>query len=146
MEAPSGERLRGKGRHGVLCRLKAVWSMPERFRVVCTIQNAIQVLWFTFYLTLLCSYISHWRCNAWSFWFYLLDHKIQKDSFAVFCIIIVSNSSVKYFKRLYNDRKMCWFWFFVYISTWLSLFMIWCFIDSCTWELLQQHGDMYELV
>ena len=24
VEAPSGERLRGKGRHGVLCRLKAV--------------------------------------------------------------------------------------------------------------------------
>jgi len=29
VEAPSGERLRGKGRHGVLCSLKAVWSMPE---------------------------------------------------------------------------------------------------------------------
>ena len=27
--------LRGKGWHGVLCRLKAVWSMPERFKVVC---------------------------------------------------------------------------------------------------------------
>ena len=35
MEAPSGERLQGKGWHGVLCRLKAVWSMPERFKVVC---------------------------------------------------------------------------------------------------------------
>ena len=34
MEVPSGERLRCKGRHGVLCRLKAVWSMPGRFRVV----------------------------------------------------------------------------------------------------------------
>ena len=44
MEAPSGERLRGKGRHGVLCRLKAVLSMPERFKVVCTMQGAIQVL------------------------------------------------------------------------------------------------------
>ena len=49
MEAPSGERSRGKGRHGVLCRLKSVWSMPERFRVVCTIQGAIQMLWFTFF-------------------------------------------------------------------------------------------------
>ena len=48
MEAPSGECLRGKGWHGVLCRLKAVWSMPERFRVVYTMQGAIQVLWFTF--------------------------------------------------------------------------------------------------
>jgi len=35
VEAPSDERLRGKGRHGVLCRLKAVSSMPERFKVVC---------------------------------------------------------------------------------------------------------------
>ena len=34
--------------HGVLCRLKAVWSMPERFRVVCTMQGAIQVIWITF--------------------------------------------------------------------------------------------------
>ena len=42
------EVLRGKSRHGVLCRLKAVWSMPDRFRVVCTMQSAIQVLWFTF--------------------------------------------------------------------------------------------------
>jgi len=38
VEAQSGERLRGKGRRGVLCRLKAVCSMPERFRVVCTIK------------------------------------------------------------------------------------------------------------
>ena len=51
MEAPSGERLRGNGWHNVLCRLKAVWSMPERFRVVCTMQGAIQVLWFTFTFT-----------------------------------------------------------------------------------------------
>jgi len=35
VKAPSGERLWGKGWHGVLCRLKAVWSMPERFKVVC---------------------------------------------------------------------------------------------------------------
>jgi len=35
MEAPSGNRLRGKGWHDVLCRLKAVWSMPDRFKVVC---------------------------------------------------------------------------------------------------------------
>jgi len=35
VEAPSGERLRGKGWHSVPCRLKAVWSMPERFKVVC---------------------------------------------------------------------------------------------------------------
>jgi len=48
MEAPSGERLRGKGRHGVLCRLKAVWSMPECFRVVNTMQGSLQVLCFTF--------------------------------------------------------------------------------------------------
>ena len=46
------ERLRGKGRHGVIYRLKAVWSMPERFTVVCTMQGAIQVLWFTFTLPL----------------------------------------------------------------------------------------------
>jgi len=35
VEAPSGERLWGKCWHGVLCRLKAVWSIPERFKVVC---------------------------------------------------------------------------------------------------------------
>jgi len=35
------------------CGLKAVWSMPERFRVVCTMQGAIQVLWFTFTFLLL---------------------------------------------------------------------------------------------
>jgi len=35
VKAPSGERLRSKGWHGVLCRLKAVWSMSERFKVVC---------------------------------------------------------------------------------------------------------------
>ena len=27
--APSGERLRGNGRHAVICS-KTVWSMPER--------------------------------------------------------------------------------------------------------------------
>ena len=31
---PSGERLRGKGRHRVPCRLN-LWSMPERIKVVC---------------------------------------------------------------------------------------------------------------
>ena len=30
--APSGERLRRKGRHGVIAR-KTVWSMPERFEI-----------------------------------------------------------------------------------------------------------------
>jgi len=40
-----------KGRHGVLCRLKPVWSMPERFKVVCTMQGAIQVLCFAFALS-----------------------------------------------------------------------------------------------
>ena len=49
VEAPSGERLRGKGKHGVLCRLKTVWSMPERFKVVCTMQGAMQVLCFCFF-------------------------------------------------------------------------------------------------
>jgi len=53
VEAPSGERLRCKTRHGVLCRLKTLWSMPERFKVVCTMQGAIQVLWFTFLLSTL---------------------------------------------------------------------------------------------
>ena len=56
VEAPSGERLRDKGRHGVLCRLKVVWSMPERFRVVCTMQGAIQVLWFFFYYIKICGF------------------------------------------------------------------------------------------
>jgi len=41
VETPSGERLRGKGWHGVLCRLKAVWSMPERFKVVCIPWSAL---------------------------------------------------------------------------------------------------------
>ena len=36
VESPSGECLRDKGWHGVLCRLKVVWSMPELFKVVCT--------------------------------------------------------------------------------------------------------------
>jgi len=58
VQAPSGEWLRDKGRHGVLCRLKAVWSMPERFRVVRTMQGAIQVLWFTF-ITDLCSWVAY---------------------------------------------------------------------------------------
>ena len=31
----AGERLQGKGWHGVLCRLKCVWSMPEPFKMVC---------------------------------------------------------------------------------------------------------------
>ena len=44
VEAPSGERLRVKGRHGVLCRLESVLSMSERSRVVCTMQGTIQVL------------------------------------------------------------------------------------------------------
>jgi len=51
VEVPSGERLRRKGRHGVLCRLIAVWYMPERFRVVCNMQGAIQVLWLIDWLT-----------------------------------------------------------------------------------------------
>jgi len=28
---PSGEHLRRKGRHGVVCRFLPVWSMPGRF-------------------------------------------------------------------------------------------------------------------
>jgi len=34
--------------------------MPERFRVVCTMQGAIQVLWFTFYLYFLMSHFDAW--------------------------------------------------------------------------------------
>jgi len=34
VEAPSGEHLRGIGSHGVFAG-KTVWSMPERFKVVC---------------------------------------------------------------------------------------------------------------
>jgi len=45
MEAPSGERLRGKA-DMVFVAGKTVWSMPERFKVV--LDHA--VLGFTFYL------------------------------------------------------------------------------------------------
>ena len=48
MEAPSGERLRGKGRHGVLCRLKAVLSMPERFNMVYHARRYISALLYFF--------------------------------------------------------------------------------------------------
>jgi len=34
VEAPFGERFRGKGRHGVPCRLNCV-ILPEHFKVVC---------------------------------------------------------------------------------------------------------------
>ena len=51
MEAPSGERLRGKA-DMVFIAGKTVWSMPERFKVVFTMQGAIQVLGFTFTFTL----------------------------------------------------------------------------------------------
>ena len=41
--------------HGVLCRLKAVWSMPERFKVVCIPCKALYkcsaLAFFTFYHT-----------------------------------------------------------------------------------------------
>ena len=61
MVAPSSERLRGKGSHGVPCRLNCV-IMPERISGLYTMQGAIQVLCFTFltfadntYLRLVCS-------------------------------------------------------------------------------------------
>jgi len=47
VEAPSGERLRGKAGM-VFVAGKTVCSMPERFKVVFTMQGAIQVLGFTF--------------------------------------------------------------------------------------------------
>jgi len=50
VEAPSGERLRGKGWHGVLCRLKAVWSMPARFKAfVYHARRYTSTLLFTFF-------------------------------------------------------------------------------------------------
>ena len=52
MDAPSGERLRGKAGM-VFVAGKTVWSMPERFKVVFTMQGAIQVLGFTFTLPLI---------------------------------------------------------------------------------------------
>ena len=51
MVVPSGERLRGKGRHGILCRLNCVihaWALQGGLY---TMQGAIQVFCFTFYLT-----------------------------------------------------------------------------------------------
>ena len=50
VEAPSGERLQGKAGM-VFVAGKTVWSMPERFKVVFTMQGAIQVLGFTFTFT-----------------------------------------------------------------------------------------------
>jgi len=47
VEAPSGECLRGKAGM-VFVAGKTVRSMPERFKVVFTMQGAIQVLGFTF--------------------------------------------------------------------------------------------------
>ena len=47
MEAPSSERLRGKAGM-VFVAGKTVWSMSERFKVVFTMQGAIQVLGLTF--------------------------------------------------------------------------------------------------
>ena len=38
--APSGERLRRKGRHGVFAG-KTVWSMPERFEIIHSIEMAL---------------------------------------------------------------------------------------------------------
>ena len=70
--SPSGERLRGKGRQGVLCRLKAVSSMPERFRMVCTMQGAIQVLWFT--LPYLYKLDESWSC----YWYCVSELVMQK--------------------------------------------------------------------
>jgi len=51
VEAPSGEFLQGKGRCSVLCRLHCVihaWALQSGLY---TMQGAIQVLCFTFYLT-----------------------------------------------------------------------------------------------
>ena len=54
VEALSGELLRGKGWNGVLCRLKAVWSMPERFKVVCIPCKALYKCSDLLYMTLRC--------------------------------------------------------------------------------------------